>query len=85
MSKNKKLRDYWKNNLTLGIKRTWEWMGVRGIIIDVIISLIVGLLIAQNIENRLGVAQTAGITVVIALGLYILLVLISVIFIVPYQ
>jgi len=84
MSK-KKFRDYWKNNLTLGIQRTWEWMGVRGIIIDVVISLIVGLLIAQNTESRLGVAQTAGITVVIAVGIYILLVVISVIFIVPYQ
>src|SRR6266487_3068379 len=85
MRKNKKLSDYWKNNLTLGVQRIWEWMGVRGIIIDVVISLIVGLLIAQNTENRLGVAQTAGITIVIALGIYILLVLISVIFIVPYQ
>ncbi|MDP2776666.1 MAG: hypothetical protein Q8O48_03405 [Anaerolineales bacterium] len=85
MSKNKKLGDYWKNNLTFGIQRTWEWLGVRGIIIDVVISLIAGLLIAQNTENRLNVAQTAGVTIVIALGIYILLVLISVIFIVPYQ
>jgi hypothetical protein len=85
MSKNKKFRDYWKNNLTLGIQRTWEWMGVRGIITDAIISLIVGLLIAKNAENRLGVAQTIGITIVVALGIYVLLVLISVIFIVPYQ
>ena len=50
-----------------------------------VISLIVGLLIAQNTENRLGAVQTALITIVIALGIYILLVLISVIFIVPYQ
>jgi len=85
MSKNKKFRDYWKNNLTLGIQRAWEWMGVRGIIIDVIISLIAGLLVAQNTENRLNIIQTAGITIAIAVGIYILLVLIFVIFIVPYQ
>ena len=82
---NKKFSDYWKNNITLGIQRIWEWLGVRGIIIDVIISLIAGLLIAQNAENRLGVVQTAGITIAIAFGIYILLALISVIFIVPYQ
>ena len=82
---NKKFSDYWKNNIALGIQRIWEWLGVRGIIIDVIISLIAGLLIAQNAENRLGVAQTAGITIAIAFGIYILLALISVIFIVPYQ
>lgn len=85
MSKNKKIRDYWKNNLTLGIQRAWEWMGVRGIIIDAIVSLIAGLLIAQTNENRLSVVQTIGITIAIALGIYILLVIVFVIFIVPYQ
>ena len=85
MSKNKNFRDYWKNNLTLGVQRAWEWMGVRGIIIDVVISLIAGLLIAQNTENRLNIVQTAGITIAIALGIYILLVLVFVIFIVPYK
>lgn len=85
MSKNKKFKDYWKNNLTLGIQRAWEWMGVRGIIIDVIISLIAGLLITKNLENRLNIVQTAGITIAIALGIYFLLVIVFVVFIVPHQ
>jgi hypothetical protein len=85
MSKNKKFSNYWKNNLALGIQRAWEWLGVRGIIIDIIISVIVGLLIAQSAENRLGIIQTAGITLAIALVIYILLVLVFIVFIVPYQ
>jgi hypothetical protein len=76
----KTFTEYWKQNYILGTRRAWEWAGVRGIILDIVISAIVGTMLAQN--NIVLISLT---TIVVAFTLYVLFSLFFAIFVVPFQ
>jgi hypothetical protein len=75
-----KFLNYWKCNLIFGAKRAWKWMGVKGIIFDVVISFLAGLIIGQN-----NLIYITLITIGTALVIYIILVLTFAVSIVPFQ
>lgn len=72
--------NHWKHNFVLGAKRSWEWMGVGGKIVDIIIAVGVGFIIGQTNIWIIGL-----ITIIVAFSLYGFLSLVWAVFIVPFQ
>jgi hypothetical protein len=72
--------NYWKRNFVLGMRRSWEWMGVGGKILDIIIAVTAGFVLGQENIWTIGL-----ITVLVAFAIYGLVSLFFALFIVPFQ
>jgi len=72
--------NYWKRNLGLGARGAWDWMGVGGKIVDIIIAVAVGFIIGQENIWVIGL-----ITVLVAFAIFGLLSLFFALFIIPFQ
>ncbi len=60
-------------------------MGVIGVIVDIVISLGVGLILSLIVSGGLPFVEVAILTILVAFSLYLLLSLFFAIFIVPYN
>jgi hypothetical protein len=71
---------YLKTNFSIGMRRSWVWMGGIGRIMDVMIAAIVGKVLGQNDVVKIGI-----ITVVVALTIYVFVSIVFAVFVVPFQ
>lgn len=81
----KQAREYWKANFKQGYVSAWEWMGIRGILLGIIISLIVAFLSITTNGDIMQAIINAVITLLVVFFGYVILGLIFTCFDVPYQ
>lgn len=77
------LRKSWKKSIRIGAIQAWEWVGVRGVIIDIVIAFLVSYIFSATVSDRLQLGVIAGVTLLVALLFYILVSLFFIIFKVP--
>lgn len=67
------IREYWKNNFKHGLASAWDWMGAKGVIIDIGIGLGVGLIISGTFPERWRVIIVAGVTILVAFFVFFII------------
>ena len=77
------LRKSWMKNIRKGAIQAWEWVGIRGVIIDIVIAFIVSIIFSTTVSDRLHLGVIAGVTLLVALLFYILVSLFFIILKVP--
>lgn len=77
------MQKLWRKTIRQGATLAWEWMGVRGVIFEILIALVVGIIFSSTVSDRLRLGVIAGVTLLVALFIYILVTLFFIIFMVP--
>lgn len=70
----------WRENFRQGAIQAWDWMGVRGIIFEIGIALVVGYIFSTTVSDRLQLGVIAGVTLLVAFSIYIFISLFFIIF-----
>lgn len=71
--------NFWKENLLAGFRNAWEWMGVRGFILDILVAATIALILGQN------AGEAVLVFALVVLGIYALLSLYFGLFVIPFE
>lgn len=77
--------EYWKANFKQGAVSAWDWIGFKGVVLDIVIGFIAGLFYNATTSGKLNVGIIAGVTLLVAFSIYMLCFLFFAIFIIPYE